>query len=75
MASGVRGGWRRRAAALWLRWFPAGRPKARPRDVRRQLWSHSTRRMGVRFTERVRHVFRNRWLRVAEPDRAEDRDR
>ena len=32
-------------------------------DVRRVDLGSSTQRMGLRFTERVRNVFRNRWLK------------
>jgi len=32
-------------------------------DLRRQDYAASTQRLGVRFTERVRDVFRFRWMR------------
>ncbi len=32
-------------------------------DLHRQDYSTSTQRLGVRFTERVRNVFRLRWIR------------
>ncbi len=37
--------------------------KATTDDARRVALGTSTQRMGLRFTERVRDVFRNRWLK------------
>ncbi|MHC5060863.1 MAG: hypothetical protein ACYTFK_07255 [Planctomycetota bacterium] len=37
--------------------------KANADDVERVDFGSSTQRMGVSFTERVREVFRNRWLK------------
>ncbi len=45
----VRGRWRRRVDAD---------------EVRRHLWSSNTKRMGIRFTERVRDAWRSRWIRL-----------
>jgi hypothetical protein len=60
-----------RAKALWLglaagliaRLFPARLPEATSEDLRRNDYSASTQRMGVRFTERIRNAFRFRWIR------------
>jgi len=32
-------------------------------DLRRADFKTSTQRMGVRFTDKIRNVFRNRWLK------------
>jgi len=37
--------------------------KVRTRDMQRADFRSSTQRMGVRFTEKIREVFRFRWLR------------
>jgi len=37
--------------------------KPAPNDFRRTEFKTSTQRLGIRFTERVRDVFRFRWLR------------
>jgi hypothetical protein len=57
--------------ALWLgligglisQLFRTPRPSAAGQDLRRHDYSTSTQRMGVRFTERIRQVFRFRWIR------------
>ena len=42
-----------------------GRSPAKPtvEDLKRAEFKTSTQRMGLRFTERIREVFRFRWLR------------
>jgi hypothetical protein len=45
-----------RIAARWRR--------AAEGDVRRFVWSDNTKRMGVRFSERVRDAWRGRWIRL-----------
>ena len=49
---------------LWMSLF--ARLPARPRaeDFRRELWPDSTKRMGVRLTERLREQFRRLWFRL-----------
>jgi hypothetical protein len=37
--------------------------KANADDIRRADLGTSTQRMGVRFTEKIRNVFRNRWVK------------
>ncbi len=37
--------------------------KANTDDIKQADLGTSTQRMGVRFTERIRDVFRNRWLK------------
>ena len=37
--------------------------KANTDDIRKADLGTSTQRMGVRFTEKIRNVFRNRWLK------------
>ena len=63
-----------RLAAALMRWAPLRKPKAEPRHVRREVWSHSTRRMGVRFTERIREMFRRRWLKVVRGEDTQERE-
>ena len=60
-----------RAEALWLglaagllaRLFPTRLPEITREDLQRNDYSTSTQRMGIRFTERIRNVFRFRWIR------------
>jgi len=60
-----------RAKALWLglaagliaRLFRTRLPEVTGEDLQRNDYSTSTQRMGVRFTERIRNVFRLRWIR------------
>jgi len=42
-----------------------GRSTAKPTvdDYKREEFKTSTQRLGIRFTERIRNVFRFRWLR------------
>lgn len=57
--------------ALWLGWMAglaaqwgrSAQPGITGADLRRQDYSTSTQRMGVRLTERIRAVFRFRWIR------------
>ena len=70
----MRGSLKSRLAAALLRWFPFRKPKAETRHVRREVWSHSTQRMGVRFTERIREMFRRRWLKVVRGENTQERD-
>ena len=46
-------------------WLVAGlrRPKIRAVDLAKAEFKTSTQRLGVRFTDRIRDVFRFRWLR------------
>ncbi|UCE49806.1 MAG: hypothetical protein JSW47_06570 [Phycisphaerales bacterium] len=48
---------------LWL--FGRTRAEAAPDDLRRADLTTSTQRLGVRFGERIRDVFRFRWLRIS----------
>ena len=56
---------------LWLgligglipRLFRTARPDVTCADLKRQDYSISTQRLGVRFTARVRDAFRLRWIR------------
>ena len=60
-----------RTKALWLglvggliaRLFRTRLPEVTGEDLRRNEYSTSTQRMGVRFTERIRNAFRLRWIR------------
>ncbi len=61
-----------RRSRLWQRvvlvvigaWIAvSGRRQAKPGEARPHLWSDNTRRMGVRFTDRLRDVWRNNWIR------------
>ena len=38
-------------------------PKRSVDDLRRAEFKTSTQRVGVRFTDKIRNVFRNRWLK------------
>lgn len=40
-----------------------GRRRPTPDEVRRYVWTDNTRRMGIRFTERLRDAWRRRWVR------------
>ncbi|MDH7600094.1 MAG: hypothetical protein QHH07_10750 [Sedimentisphaerales bacterium] len=46
-----------------------GRPKVSVQDLSRMEFKASTQRIGVRFTERIRQIFRYRWIRRTRPDR------
>ena len=70
----MRGSLKSRLTIALLRWFPFRKPKAKLRHVRREVWSHSTQRMGVRFTERIREMFRRRWLKVVRGENTQERD-
>jgi len=39
------------------------KPKAEPKDVKKIDFETSTQKMGVRFTEKIRNVFRFRWIK------------
>ena len=60
-----------RARALWLgcvggllaRLSRTRLPEVTSEDLRKNAYSTSTQRMGVRFTERIRNAFRFRWIR------------
>ncbi len=44
---------------LWVR----RRRRISPDEFRREIWSDNTKRMGVRFSERIRDVWRGEWIR------------
>ncbi len=50
-------------AGLIPRLFRTALPEVTRADLKRQDYSISTQRLGVRFTERVRNAFRLRWIR------------
>lgn len=60
-----------RRKALWLGWvagltarlLPTPAQPVTGADLRKQDYRASTQRMGVRFNERIRDVFRFRWIR------------
>ena len=43
--------------------FGRSAPKPTVEDLKRAEFKSSTQRLGLRFTERIREVFRFRWLR------------
>jgi hypothetical protein len=43
--------------------FGAGRAKPTTKDLKKADFSTNTQRLGVRFTDRVRDVFRFKWIR------------
>ncbi|MFH1882103.1 MAG: hypothetical protein ABIL62_05260 [Planctomycetota bacterium] len=45
-----------------------GRSPAKPttNDLNRMEFKSSTQRLGIRFTERIREVFRFRWIKVSD---------
>ena len=45
--------------------FGRRRAKVAPEDLRRADFPTSTQRLGIRFGERIRDVFRFRWLRIS----------
>ncbi|MBP8303754.1 MAG: hypothetical protein KBE04_06485 [Phycisphaerae bacterium] len=56
----------RRGYRGWVAgWLLAGlrRPRVRATDLAQAEFKTSTQRLGVRFTDRVRDVFRFRWIR------------
>jgi hypothetical protein len=55
--------WLGRAAGLLARLSRTRLPAATRADLRRNDYSASTQRIGVRFTERIRNAFRLRWIR------------
>ena len=57
-----RGQWLGYLAAMLSRFSRRGRD-IRAADLRRHSYATSTQRLGVRFTERLRGVFRHRWLK------------
>ena len=49
--------------------FSKALPKPTANDLSRAEFKTSTQRLGVRFTERIRDVFRFRWIRKTSDDR------
>ena len=49
---------------VWMRLTAALPSRPRPEDFRRELWPDSTKRMGVRLSERIRDHFRRLWFKV-----------
>jgi hypothetical protein len=49
-------------AGLALSWLTAGKPAVTQSDVRKLDFLTSSQKFGLRFTERLRDVFRFRWL-------------
>jgi hypothetical protein len=45
--------------------FCRAKPRPVKEDLRRWDWRTSTQRMGVRFTETIRRVFRIKWIKKA----------
>jgi hypothetical protein len=41
------------------------RPKATSNDLKRMEFSTSTQKLGISFTEKIRNVFRYKWMRKA----------
>jgi hypothetical protein len=41
------------------------RPKATSNDLKRMEFSTSTQKMGVSFTDKIREIFRYKWMRKA----------
>jgi hypothetical protein len=50
-------------AASLLSIFSKSPPKPTADDLKRTEFKTSTQRLGIRFTERIRNVFRFRWIR------------
>jgi hypothetical protein len=55
--------WLGRAGGLIAQLSKPPLPAVTRADLKKQDYSTSTQRLGVRFTERVRDVFRFRWIR------------
>ena len=49
-------------AGSFLSLFGKSQQKTTVEDLKRAEFKTSTQRMGVRFTEKIRHVFRFKWL-------------
>jgi len=60
---GAKALWLGLAAGLISRLARTPRPAVTREDLRRHDYATSTQRMGVRFTERIRNMFRLRWIR------------
>jgi hypothetical protein len=60
---GLKARWLGFVGGLIPRLFRVSLPEITGEDLRRQDYSASTQRMGVRFTDRIRDVFRFRWIR------------
>ncbi len=58
-----RGRWLGYLAAIVSRPSRRRRLPVRSADLKRHDWTLSTQRLGARFSERIRAVFRYRWLR------------
>ncbi|MBN1436338.1 MAG: hypothetical protein JW936_04630 [Sedimentisphaerales bacterium] len=56
--------WLNRVAVLGLAVLTGRNLKASSQRLRKMNFSTDTGGMGVRFSERVRNVWRNRWLRI-----------
>lgn len=50
-------------AGVILRIFGKSLAKAGPKDLNRLEFKTSTQRLGVRITERIRNIYRNKWLK------------
>jgi hypothetical protein len=50
-------------AGLIAALFGAGRAKPTTKDLKNADFSTSTQRLGIRFSERIRNVFRFKWLK------------
>ena len=62
-ASRVKALWLGLVAGLLAQHFRTRPPEVTAEDLLKNDYSTSTQRMGVRFTERIRHAFRFRWIR------------
>ena len=56
-------------AGLLLSMFGKSPAKPTPADLQRAEFKTSTQRLGIRFTERIRDVFRFKWLRKQKLDK------
>ena len=50
-------------AATILSLFAKSPPKPGPEDLKRADFKTSTQHMGIRFTDKIRNVFRFKWLK------------
>ena len=71
-----KGHWLHGFLAGWLLWL-RGKSKAKitTSDLRDAEFKTSTQRLGIRFIESIRDVFRFRWIRMAEKGSGSVRDR
>ncbi len=52
-------------AANLIALLPKSPPKPTPQDLQEKDFKTSTQKLGLRFTEKIRDIFRGRWIKKA----------